>query len=138
MPPRVVNTPDGPMRIAGSLRPPAALITDLLMCFLVVVPFAHLVGATEGPAVLIWGCAVVAYCLLSFRGVLPSLGRWALGLRQYPYEEVEEYGGKGTLYVYEDLRNRDYTLRTVATVLLLAALYGIALLITMYSSSGPA
>ncbi len=135
---KVVTTPDGMMRVAGVLRPPGALLTDLVMLVLLVVPFANLAGVSDGATALIWLCGIVGYCLLAFRGTVPSLGRWALGLRRYAYDEVEEYAGKGMLYVYEDLPPRDYTLRTVVTVLVLGAFFGIALVITRALPNGPA
>lgn len=134
----VVNTPDGPMRVAGALRPAGALITDLLMVAWLVAPFTYLAGISDGPVVLILMCGIVGYCLLAFRGELPSLGRWALGLRRYNYAEVDEYAGKGMLYVYEDLPPREYTIRTIVTVLVLGALFAIGLAITEFLPNGPA
>ena len=134
----VVNTSDGAMRVAGLLRPSVALFTDLLMCLLLLGPFVHLTGVTDAPTALIWLCGIAAYSLLAFRGVIPSLGRWTLGLRGYPYNQVEEHEGKGILYVYEDLSSRAYVFRTIATVLVLGALFGIGLVITRALPSGPA
>jgi hypothetical protein len=125
-----VNTPDGPMRVAGALRPAGALITDILMVVLLVAPFAYLAGVSDGLIALIWACGIVGYCLFALRGTFPSFGRWAVGLRRYTYAEVEGYAGKGVLYVYEDLPPRIYTLRFVASLLMLGALLGMDLAIT--------
>ena len=133
----IVNTPDGPMRVAGALRPTGALSTDLLMVVLLVGPFAFLVGVSDGPIALMWVSAIAGYCLLAFRGTIPSLGRWAVGLRRYTYAEVQEYAGKGILYVYEDLPSRIYTIRAVASLLVLGASLAIGLIFTRVLPNGP-
>lgn len=134
----LVNTPDGTMRIAGVLRPPAALLTDLFIWLLIVVPAVRLTGLTDALVAVISSCAILVYCLVAFRGGAPSLGRWALGLRRYPYELVEEFAGKGTLYVYEDLPDGVYTRRSIAVVLILGVLFGLALIITREIGNGSA
>ena len=134
----VVNTSDGAMRVAGLFGPSVAISTDLLMCLLLFGPFVHHTGVTDAPTALIWLCGIAGYSLLAFRGVIPSLGRWTLGLRGYSYNQVEEYEGKGVLYVYEDLSSRTYTFRAIATVLVLGALFGIGLVITRALPGGPA
>ncbi len=134
----LVNTPDGTMRVAGVLRPACALLTDLLMCLFLTVPFVHFAGIKDGPTAVIWIFGILGYSLLAFRGGVPSLGRWALGLRRYPYDLVEEYAGKGILYVHEDLPSRVYTRRTIAIVLLLGVLFGLALLMTRVLPNGSA
>lgn len=129
MPLSVVSTPDGTMRVAGRLRPVCALITDLIMCVVLVLPMAHRAEINDSLTAAIWTFGIVGYALLAFRGVVPSLGRWALGLRSYPYDMAEKNAGKGTLYVYEDFSSWVYTQRSIAAVLLLGALFGLAFLI---------
>jgi len=128
--PSIVNTPDGPMRTAGALRPAGALLIDLLMVSLLAAPFARLAGVQDGPSALIWVCGVVGYCLLAFAGAVPSLGLWALGLRRYTYDQVAEYTGLGMLHVYEDLPSRVYAYRTVMSALLFLLLAGVGFVLT--------
>jgi len=124
------------MHVAGTLRPTGALLTDLLMVSLLVAPAALFSGVEEGLSALFWVCGVVGYCLFAFRGAVPSLGRWALGLHRYAYNDIEEYAGRGILHVYESLPPRVYTLRTVTTVVFLLALAGLNFVLTRVFPSG--
>jgi hypothetical protein len=79
---------------------------------------------------------VVGYCLLAFRGAVPSLGLWTLGLRRYTYDQVAEYAGPGVLYVYEDLPSRVYAYRTDMSALLFLLLAGVDFVLTQILPNG--
>ena len=120
-----VTTPDGKMPIAGLLRPFVATLVDLYLAVAVLSIIAAVFSAEGAITALIAVCAF-GYAFLGHRGLAPSLGAWALGLRRYPYAVILEYSGKGSLFVYERLPSATYTRRTIVCVLLFAVLHFIA------------
>src|SRR5688500_8191467 len=125
MPLSEVTTPDGKMAVAGLLRPFVAALVDLYVAVLVLSIIIGVVGLRDPIFALLGACAF-AYAFLGHRTLVPSLGVWALGLRRYPCKVIEEYSGKGTLFVFERLPSAVYTRRTIVCVLVFALLYGIA------------
>lgn len=114
--PKAVKTPDGPMYVSGFLRQWASVLSDLFLAFFVAITLRGLISSTGmqiialDPILLL---CVFAYPLLGRLGLAPSSGKWAFGLRTYPLASVENYDGKGHLWVYEPLPRKTYAIRSL-------------------------
>src|SRR5262245_48543527 len=110
-----VTTPRGRMPVAGHMRPIVALLVDLFFATLVLSVIGLVLGG-DGAISGGWGVFAFVYAFLGYRTLVPSLGAWVFGLRRYSYQVIEEYSGKGSLFVFERLPAKEYTRRTIICV----------------------
>ena len=118
------------MYLSGILRQCGAAIADLFLAFFIVALLKQLIfsfGLLSTALELVLLLVIFAYPLLARRGLLPSLGHWALGLHVYAYSEVEGYSGKGWLWVHEPLARSAYTRRSLIAASGILALYALNL-----------
>lgn len=69
------------------------------------------------------GALALIYAILAYKHKVPSLGNWALALREYPRGTVEGYAGKGTLLLIEDLTMSARIGRLAVVILALVSLF---------------
>jgi hypothetical protein len=118
-----VTTPDGTMNVAGALRSNGCVLIDLFVALACANIVVEVLGIEGNTGFAITAILVVAYTILAQNEVLPSLGRWALGLHRYKYSEFDEYAGNSILIVYEDLDGKIYSARAIITSIVLVCLY---------------
>lgn len=129
---KYVTTPNGQMRVSGLSRIWAAFLIDILIGVLSLALISAVTGLFQtygGITGAFLAPIAYAYALMAYWGRAPSLGRWALALRRYKHEEIEEYTGEGTLFVVATLPGWIAALRFACAVILLFGLYGLIQLV---------
>ncbi len=121
---KYVITPDGKKIVAGLLHAPLAYYIDLIFAFSVILsPFAILGHYTENVFFVgILMLIIVGYAYFShYIGI--SLGWWAIGLNCYNFDALDEYQGKGYLYVCDQLPDKEHTKRAIITASIFSVVF---------------
>ena len=121
-----VNTPFGVMNVAGPVRSNGSVIFDSIIALLSTAIIFKLLEISGTTGLVVGATFVSIYIIFAYRGVFPSLGRWALGLHRFRYSQIDEYEGEGTLVVYEKLDPKIYSARAIICTLILVCLYFLA------------
>lgn len=126
-----VTTPDGVRTVAFAGAPALAVGLDLFGSAAVLGPAVRVIELVAGtaaadPARGIAALLAFGYALLAHRRSIPSLGQWCLALERYGYAEIEEYSGKGVLYVQ---LGSGSSARLVRRGLVVAAILGLSVFI---------
>ena len=83
-----VTTPYGIMNKAGSVRANVGVLCDLFIAMTIAAIVVEVLNLGGSYGVVISVILIGAYIILAHRGLLPSLGQWALGLHRFKYSQI--------------------------------------------------
>lgn len=115
-----LRTTRGILSLAGIGTVIGSIIIDLFIGLLMV-SLIHAVMANLGTnlssevnGILIF--LVFLYTYLAYKNIVFSVGQWGNGLKRFSYNDIEDYSGKGTVYLVDNLPKSTLTYRTIVIV----------------------
>ncbi len=117
-----VTVPEDERRLAFNGASLVAVLIDLFGVVVLLGVTLKLASPALSPGVHdaltgISAIASFAYAFVAHRGWVISVGGWCHDIRWYTYSQVEEYAGKGALYVYGSCKPKERVIRTVCAVI---------------------
>lgn len=112
----LINTPLGKTRKANFFSPLVVYLIDVFVFGMVLAFPAQLLIVRDGSfedqslpvAIAILVAIAIPYLLAYFahKEKIPSIGYWALGIRRFSFDQLDDYAGKGFLYVKDQIKPR--------------------------------
>ena len=121
-----VTVPEGERRIAFFGASAAAALIDLFGVVVLLGAALRLTSPVLSPEVrdVLEGISAIsafAYAFVAHRGWAVSVGRWCVDIERYPYAKIQEYAGKGSLFVHGISTRYERFIRTACVVILIYA-----------------
>ena len=125
-----VTVPEGERRIAFFGASAAAALIDLFGIAVLLGAALRLMSqvlSLKVPEILegISAISAFTYAFVAHRGWAASVGRWCVDIERYPYAQIQEYAGKGSLLVHGISTRYERFIRTACVVIVI---YGIAVI----------